>query len=294
MAGENFERQEVAICKLIATSVQQNKNQPIHVKTYEASMCDVQTATKYGTRLLGGGEPYTDIVLAHANGVSYNVSCKGEYAPSLAGGGLKGIERVIPGLARSFVVAAHTYLLHELKLQSGDVVPNIYARISDEDKFTIAAGNQFMGGPLDFMYIGTMNVESQYFESNTTLHLNGKLIETSTFASSRDFYFRIRARRHDQRFEPGFMDRSGIPRIYGRSATKRDIGHRLVVTDSESLPQDALIIEFNRKTNGIEEVSNTNDRRGIQEPQTGPPRGSDSCSWDGRCERLDPVSTLTP
>jgi hypothetical protein len=142
MAGENFERQEIAICRAVAESVQQNENQPIHVKTYEASMCDVMTATKYGTRLLGGGEPYTDIVLAHANGVCYNVSCKGEYAPSLAGGGLKGIERVIPGLARSFVVAAHTYLLHELKLLPGDNVPNIFARISDEDKFAFRSRNQ--------------------------------------------------------------------------------------------------------------------------------------------------------
>ena len=252
MAGENFERQEIAICRAVEGARFMNESKPLMIVTGEANLANVTACTKYAGRQLGGSEAYTDIVFVIDDVVCYNVSCKGEYAPSLAGGGLKGIELAVPGLARTFINAAHSYLLNELKLEAGSEVPNVFGRISDENKLRIAVGNKHMGGPLDYMYIGPMDVQWTYDSIQASLKLNGNLIPTYTFATSRDFYFRLRARRHDQRFEPELRDKQGIPRIYGRSPSKGDVGNRLVVCDASHVSKDGIIIEYERMAESSE------------------------------------------
>jgi hypothetical protein len=60
------------------------------------------------------------------------------------------------------------------------------------------------------------------------------------YAQSKELYFRLRARREDQRFDPTAKDGTGTPKIYGKSPSKGDSAGRIVVTDDT--PASAQII----------------------------------------------------
>ena len=96
-----------------------------------------------------------------------------------------------------------------------------------------------MGGPIDYMYIGPMEVSADYKQS--TLTVNGKLIDSKTYSDSKDLFFRLRARRVDQTFDPEALDRKGIPKIYSKSPSRGDSAGRLVVTDK---PVRGKVITF--------------------------------------------------
>ena len=91
-----------------------------------------------------------------------------------------------------------------------------------------------MGGPIDFMYIGPMNVTGTYDPKKNLLPLNGDLIDATEYAKTHDLYFRLRARREDQRFGPEAKDKEGTPKIYGVSPSRGDSAGRIVVTDKVS------------------------------------------------------------
>jgi hypothetical protein len=61
--------------------------------------------------------------------------------------------------------------------------------------------------------------------------LNGTLTAADVYAKTHDLYFRLRARREDQKFDPDAIDRDGTPKIYGVSPTRGDSAGRIVVTD---------------------------------------------------------------
>ncbi len=99
-----------------------------------------------------------------------------------------------------------------------------------------------MGGPIDYMYIGPMTVKPKYDPESSTLTLNGSLIESEYYAKTHDLYFRLRARREDQRFDPSAKDSDGTPKIYGKSPSRGDSAGRIVVTDS--VPAKAVIVKL--------------------------------------------------
>jgi hypothetical protein len=239
MAGASAERQEQGFINKIKDAIKQNQNNPVTVKIGKTTLIGVNYAEKYPGRQLGGSEPYTDVVVKTVNGESYNLSMKGMSAPSLAGGGLKGLELAVPGLAKKFMVAAATQLKTD-KLNPGDKIPDIYGQISSTDKISIVVGNVAMGGPIDYMYIGPMDVSGTYDKDKNILPLSGELTEAKAYAKSHDLYFRLRARREDQRYDPTAKDSSNIPKIYGKSPSKGDSAGRIVVTDK--VPSNAKIV----------------------------------------------------
>jgi hypothetical protein len=124
-------------------------------------------------------------------------------------------------------------------LKAGDKVPDVYGKIGAKTKEKIVVGTTAMGGPIDYMYIGPMTVVADYNEKKNTLTLNGKLTESKEYAKSHELYFRLRARREDQRFDPD-AQQGGIPKIYGRSPSRGDSAGRIVVTDS--VPKNAMVV----------------------------------------------------
>ena len=174
--------------------------------------------------------------------VPINCSLKGESAPSLAGGGLKGLELAVPGIAKKFMTKAFNTLRDDKKLKAGDKVPDVFGKISNKDKKIIVVGNESMGGPIDFMYIGPMNVVGSYDSKKNLLTLNGTLTEAEEFAKSHDLYFRLRARREDQRFDPDAKEKDGTPKVYGKSPSRGDSAGRIVVTDK--VPSTGVIVQL--------------------------------------------------
>ena len=243
MAGASAERQETGVINKINDAVKKNKKNAVTVVAGKTKITGVIGAEKYKGRQAGGSEPYTDVVLKVINGKKIdeiNLSLKGEAAPSLAGGGLKGLELAVPGIAKKFLTAAHTHLVKKEKLAVGDKVPDVYGKIGNTDKTKIVVGNAKMGGPIDYMYIGPMDVTSRYDEKNNQVTLNGTLTEAKEYAKTHDLYFRLRARREDQRFDPEAKDNQNVPKIYGKSPSKGDSAGRIVVTDKT--PYNAVIV----------------------------------------------------
>ena len=244
MAGVSAERQENAVIKAINDAVRLNKKNPVSVIAGDTKLTGVISAEKYTGRQQGGAEPYTDVVIScikNKKKVDYKFSLKGEEAASLAGGGLKGLELIIPGIGRRFMNAAYEYLVENKNMNSGDKVPDIYGKISGPNKSKIVRGNQAIGGPIDYMYIGSMTVSSKYDSTRNTLtFLNGKMIDVETYARTHELYFRLRARRIDQRFDPSAKDGSGTPKIYGKSPSRGDSAGRIVITDD--VPRNAEIV----------------------------------------------------
>ena len=245
MAGASAERQETGVIDSINSSVKKNKNNPITVIAGKTKIVGVIGAKKYGGRQAGGSEPYTDVVLEVSKGKKneeINLSLKGESAPSLAGGGLMGLELAVPGIAKKFMKTAYEHLVKKEKLVIGDKVPDVYGKIGNTDKIKIVVGNEKMGGPIDYMYIGPMNVSGKYDDKKNQLTLNGNLTEVNEYAKTHELYFRLRARREDQRFDPEAKDNQGTPKIYGKSPSKGDSAGRIVVTDST--PSNAVIVRM--------------------------------------------------
>lgn len=235
MAGAAAERQETKLVDAINGAVRKNKKNSITLIAGKTKLTAVIRAAKFGGRQVGGAEPYTDVQifrLVRGKEVAINLSMKGEAAPSLAGGGLKGIELAVPGLGAKFFKAAHKSLVKDFNM--GDTIPDVFGKISNRYKEKIVVGNKSMGGPIHYMYIGPMTVTERYDIRKNVLTVNGKLHEAVGYAKSHDLYFRFRARREDQRFDPDAIDRQGVPKIYGKSPSRGDSAGRLVVTDKVS------------------------------------------------------------
>lgn len=239
MAGASAERQERGVVDAVNNAVKKNKKNPITIEAGGQKLTNIVAAKKYTGRQMSGSEPYTDVIFVPKNAKEINLSLKGEAAPSLAGGGLRGLEAILPGIAGRFMKAALKKLL-TMGLQPGDKVPDVYGAISNINKTKIVVGTQAMGGPIDYMYIGPMDVKSQYDPRTNVLYLNGNLIESKYYAKSHNLYFRLRARREDQRFDPN-AEQAGIPKIYGKSPSRGDSAGRIVITDS--VPSTAVIVE---------------------------------------------------
>ena len=239
MAGISAERQETGFVNAVRNALKITKKKPIDIIAGDVILENVVDADKYTGRQSSGAEPYTDIVVRPKNSKSINLSLKGESAPSLAGGGMKGLEEIVPGIAGKFMKAALKELLNQ-GYKKGDKIPDVYGRITSRLKEKIVVGNQAMGGPIDYMYIGPMDVKATFDEKRNALILNGNLIESKQFAKTHDLYFRLRARREDQTFDPK-AEKAGIPKIYGVSPSKGDSAGRIVITDS--IPKEAIIVD---------------------------------------------------
>jgi hypothetical protein len=239
MAGTSAERQENAVINAI--NAHAKIDSPITILTGSTKINNVIKAEKYTGRQVGGSEPYTDVQLFLKNKTTINISLKGESAPSLAGGGLSGLEQIVPGIAKTFMKAAFNYCL-KIKLNAGDKVPDVYGKINASHKLKIIKGNVAIGGPIDYMYIGSMDPASRYDPKGKILTFtNGKFIPVDVYSRTHELYFRLRARREDQRFDPNAKDGSGTPKIYGKSPSKGDSAGRIVVTDK--VPNSANIID---------------------------------------------------
>lgn len=246
MAGASAERQEKGFVDAINKAVEENAKNPISIMMDGEKISGVIAAHKYSGRQISGSEPYTDIVIefhASTKRKPINISCKGETAPSLAGGGLRGIDQAVPGLGAKFLKQVHFALLKK-NLKIGDPVPNVFGLINQTNTVKIVVGTTSMGGPIDYMYIGPMTVIGRYVKEDNLLTLNGKFYESYSYAKAHKLYLRYRARREDQRFDPELKDNKGTYRIYGKSPSKGDIGGRIVIVDEKDVPYTAIEVKI--------------------------------------------------
>ena len=237
MAGVLAERQETGVVDAVNTHFN-NFGNPINVVAGSVTIQNVVSARKFTGRSSSGTEPYTDVILTKNNGTEINISNKGTSAPSIAGGGLKGLDLIVPGFSTRFLNAA-LQKYQDLGYKEGDQIPDMYGRVSDDLKETIVVGNASMGGPIDYMYIGPMDV--RFTTSGKNVRLNGHFHDAKRYADSHDLFLRLRKRRSDQPFTFE-KDSNGVPVILGRSPSAGDKGRRIVIVPS--IPSNATQVEF--------------------------------------------------
>ena len=236
--GESAERQERGLIDTVNKIA--SENSPISVITPGASIKGVIGATKMPDLSKLGQEPYTDVVFNLSNGGTANISAKGPTAPSLAGGGLVALQLLVPDLISRFLQAAsEAYAANGYKHGSADA-PDVFGKISDEDSLLILRGDEPMGGPIDYMYQGPMDVVATHEKNSVSL--NGVLTPIEEYAATHKFYLRVRKRRVDQPLDLKTLDANGLPLLFGRSPSRGDSGRRIVIAGRPS--GKALIVDI--------------------------------------------------
>ena len=240
MAGTQFERQELGLIAAVNGGYGENNSPFTLIGSNGIRIINCISAEKFEGRSKAGTEPYTDVVINLSGNKSINISNKGESAPSIAGGGLEGLEMAVPGLTKKFLESA-LKKYKQLGYKEGmSNIPDMYGKVSDELKELIVVGNVAMGGPIHYMYIGPMDVTSR--QNGAFLTVNGKLFEAKKYAKDNDLYLRLRKRRADQPFVMTEKDNKGFPLILGKSPSRGDKGRRIVT--AKKPPQNAIVVKF--------------------------------------------------
>lgn len=183
-----------------------------------------------------GQEPYIDVHIM-SDKKTYGISCKGTSAPSLAGGGVAGMKVVVPDLLPKLYQTVEKELRAAGYKQgdkvSADVVPDYFIEIPASYVESILKGNKKMGGPIDYMYVGPMDVKASTVGKK--LKLNGNFYSIKDYMKKiGKFYFRIRKRDLDPDnmivVEYNKKSREGFPLLMV-SPSKGKNNMRIVVTD---------------------------------------------------------------
>lgn len=187
-------------------------------------------------------ERYIDIFITDSKGKDHGISMKGTTAPSLGGGGAAGINSVAPDLFKKIFARIEEFMKNELQLTNGDIIaskhiPDIFVRVPDDYVESIMRGNEAMGGPIDYMYVGPMDAIGEV-DNNNMLNLNGKFYTIEEYINKiGNFYFRIRKRdiADNQTVQVAYDEKNtlGLPKLLKNPETNKN-NLRLVVTNKTS------------------------------------------------------------
>ena len=231
------ERQETVLIEALNQAIAFHENPK--VKNISGS---IRKAYKQEGMSPIGKEPYIDVVV-ETDIKKIGVSCKDVSAPSLAGGGLAGIKLIVPDLLPKVYRSVINYMKTTLGVKQGDVynkdsIPDIYVEIPKEKIRKILIGTSRMGGPVDYMYIGKMDVVYNTIESLITL--NGNFYNISQYMEKiGKFYFRFRKRdvepSNDVKID--FLGKSaeGTPKLL--------VGPKTNKNNTDAVPRAAAIIK---------------------------------------------------
>jgi len=245
MAGNIAERQENKFIDEITSAIKLNgksKSGITLIGVNNIKINNVIQAKKQNARTSSGNENYTDVILTLNNNQKLNISMKGTSAASFGGGGLSGLEKIIPGIATKFLKQVYKKLKKSLKC--GDKVPDQYGAITEAQAKKIIKGNKAVGGPIDYVYVGPMELKADFDKAASTLTFNGSFFTPVAFAKEHPLFLRLRARREDQTFDPSAMDKNGTPKIYGTSCSRGDSAGRIVMTKSVPKNAEAFTIDL--------------------------------------------------
>ena len=98
---------------------------------------DCIRAEKFEGRSRAGTEPYTDVIIYRTRNRKVNISMKGTSAPSIAGGGLSGLEEAAPGLTGKFLTAALQKYQNMGFIEGMSDLPDMYGKVSTSLKAQI-------------------------------------------------------------------------------------------------------------------------------------------------------------
>ena len=199
---EKIERQERGLIAAI-NSIEGDKTLVFKNKTLKG-VTEINKATQKGERY--AAQPYADLDLV-VQGKTVKISAKGFDSPSLGSGGLTGLDNINNPTVNSFIEKAYRDLAADYQkiinsdprlkgrdLKGNKLFGDYYAAIPLEAEIPILRGTEDMGGPIDYMYIGSMDVGIEV-EGNT-INIDGYLYTLEEFVKQgTPLYIRIAKRK---------------------------------------------------------------------------------------------------
>lgn len=234
-SGQGSERQELGLIQAINEGV--SRDNKSYIRQLGSSKQIIKAYKNEGLSPVGK-EPYIDVVIETTAG-KLGISCKGESAPSLAGGGVAGLKVIAPDLLSKLYTTIQNHMKNNMKLKQNDVValsaiPEFYIKIPNSYVNKILEGNKQMGGPIDYMYVGPMDVTSSY--NGPIINVNGNFYSIDQYMQKiGTFYFRTRRRDIEPsktlKVEYQRRNQEGFPLLFtGPKTNKNNV--RIVITDS--------------------------------------------------------------
>jgi hypothetical protein len=204
---EESERQERGLMAAIK-SVSGDKTLVFKNRTLKG-VTEADKATQKGEGY--SAQPYADIDLV-IQGKVVKVSAKGLSSPTLGGGGLIGLDHINNPAVNSFVEEAYDKLAADYQeiidrdprlkgrdLQGNKLFADYYALIPPEAEIPILRGTEDMGGPIDYMYVGSMDVGIEV--EGSTITIDGYLYTLEEFVKQgAPLYIRISKRKGPRYF----------------------------------------------------------------------------------------------
>lgn len=230
---DNVERE---ILTNINRAVQSNKNKPIAVTISEQYFSEVTGARKYTGSLSGDNEPYTDFIIQRRNAKGINIALKSVVFQE----SLKRLEIIVPGLRFKFINAVYRKI-KQMKLQTGEDVPNFYGKIDRRHTNMLIRGTYSVGGPVEYMYLELPKIIKYDFDKDSsTLSLPGILQPIDSYAKNMELYLNLRPLYADQKFDED-AERGGMKLIYGKSESRGESGNQIVVTQQA---ENGIVVEI--------------------------------------------------
>lgn len=192
------------------------------------TISNVVRAGKFEGQAETGTEPYSDIILYLKDGTELLVSAKGLSAPTLGSGGITGIKALTkdgsnPELlefVKNFYDKAYQYYKNVIKekglegqnLYKNKAIPDVSIKVPEDFISTLVRGTKAMGGPVEYYYVGGMDVEGTA-EGNIVKLDNGNFISTKDFIDQKGskLYAHIRKRDGDIYLTDKTKDLNGVP-----------------------------------------------------------------------------------
>lgn len=246
-SGGGSERQELGLINIINNYAKKSNEYYIDSFGKEKKL---KNAYKNEGLSMVGKEPYIDVFIETQDNKKYGISMKGESAPSLAGGGIAGIKVIAPDLLDKFYKRLEKHFresnIIEGSIVDADLLPDIYIKIPKNYIEKILKGNKKMGGPIDYMYVGKMDVKEQINEKRKEIILNGNFYSIEKYIEKiSSFYFRVRKRdlQPDNQVKITFKEKNkeGYPLVYKAPKTNKN-NFRLVISDSPTRKSTVLLL----------------------------------------------------
>jgi len=120
--------------------------------------------------------------------------------------------------------------------QQASSLPDMFFELGEDSIKTLFVGTEEMGGPVDYVYIGPMDVTTDWSEDKKELIISGTNIYTVNeyIVHYPKIYLRIRKRRVDQPFAPYESHPILGKSIFGKGVFSGDKTARIVVTNELS------------------------------------------------------------
>jgi hypothetical protein len=184
---ESSERQERGVIEAI-NSVSGEKTLLFN----NTKITGVKSARKIGKVEGYKAQAYADIELDTTTGIK-KISAKGLQTPSLGGAGLSGLDTLNNPIVNSFIEQFYGEVINQYKdiisvnpelkgkdLQGDKLFKDIYKQIPKEVEVPILKGTKEMGGPIDYFYVGNMDVD--FVVEGSTILFDGDLFTVEEFA----------------------------------------------------------------------------------------------------------------